>query len=645
MKIKLLSAFCLLFLATGNLYAGRFGSSAHRGEPAAAKTTLADPGEDNYDIKHLKFNLHVTDTSVYVWGDVSTTAQVMTLSMSSYIFELDTLMVIDSAKINGTLRPVTNVGFVRTMTLPSSLSSGAFFTAQIFYHGVPPAGGGFFNGLTHDVSPGGTQMIYTVSDPWVALDWWPTKQSVTDKIDSVDMYVTVPRGVVDGSNGVLVSVDTSSAPGYSKYHWQTHYPITYYLISIAVARFAEDKHYMHFTGSTDSMLIQNFFIDTATFNPAYKPNFDSIDQIINYYGTIFGRYPFWQEKYGVCYTTLPGGMEHQTMTTIGVPNTYVIAHELCHQWFGDNVSYADWGDVWLSEGFATFSEQLFYTQFWGPAAGRSHRASLLGSALSQPCGELFVTDTTTSTTLFYQPTVYNKGQGVVTMLRYLAPTDSLFFLALQNYQSTYRLSNAKTADMQAIFEGVYGFPLDTFFHEWIYGKGYPIYKITWNQSGSNVFVKLVQTRSCASYDTTFSTALELQLHGATADTIIKIYNNADTQIYAFTWAPTMSTVYLNPDIWTICKSIGLATQDPTLGVGNVMQHKVSILPNPSKNYWEVEQLNENTSLRLTDMSGRVLWQGKSVKGKTVIPASQLPAGDYLLKIGDNNRDSIKLVRW
>jgi len=59
----------------------------------------------------------------------------------------------------------------------------------------------------------------------------------------------------------------------------------------------------------------------------------------------------------------------------------------------------------------------------------------------------------------------------------------------------------------------------------------------------------------------------------------------------------------------------------------------------------VEQLNENTSLRLTDMSGRVLWQGKSVKGKTVIPASQLPAGDYLLKIGDNNRDSIKLVRW
>src|ERR1035437_3101531 len=115
MKSKLI-LICGALLVTANLYAGRYSACANKSErhKAGEKTTLLDPGEDNYDIKYLKFNLHVTDTSVYIWGDVSTTAQVTATSMSNYIFELDTLMIIDSAKINGTLLPVTNVGFVRT---------------------------------------------------------------------------------------------------------------------------------------------------------------------------------------------------------------------------------------------------------------------------------------------------------------------------------------------------------------------------------------------------------------------------------------------------------------------------------------------------------------------------------------------------
>ena len=644
MKARSILICCMLFLSAVNLSAQK-----HHNSHSGNKTTLLDAGEGNYDIKYLKFNLNVSDTSLHVVGDVSTTAQVVAASMSSYVFELDTLMVIDSAKVDGTLllTPITHAGFARSMTLPATLSTGTMFTVEIFYHGVPPAGGGFFNGMTHAVSSGGTNMVYTVSDPWVALNWWPTKQSVDDKIDSVDMFVTVPAHVADGSNGVLVNIDSITTPGYWTYHWQTHYPIDYYLISIAVARYTQEKYYHHFAGSSDSMLINNFFIDTTTFYPASKANFDSLGVMIDYFSSLYGRYPFWQEKYGVCYTTLPGGMEHQTMTTIGVPYTYVIAHELTHQWFGDAVSYANWHEVWLSEAFATFDEQLYYTHFWSAAAGLAHRQSLLNSALSRPCGMVYINDTTTSDSLFDQATVYNKGQGVVTMLRYLAPSDSIFFDVLKTYQQTYAYSNANTADLKAIAEAEYGVSLDTFFNQWIYGRGYPIYKVSWNQVGANVIVKLIQTQSCPSYTTHFSTPVELKLHSATVDTFVKVYNSIDTQIYTFNWSPTMTSVVLNPDAWTICKQNGAIVKDTTLlSVGSIQKYDIKIFPNPSKNYWQIEQLPEDTGLVLTDMNGRILWQGNSGKGNAMIPGKELSTGDYLLKLtGNNNSESIKLVHW
>jgi len=595
-------------------------------------------------MKHVQLRMNVTDTSTYIQGDVATTAQVTAAAMSAYVFELDTSMHIDSAFFNGTPATVTaSGGIIRTITLPFVLAPGAMFTAEIFYHGTPPSGAGFFNGVTHSVSSAGTHMMYTVSDPWVALNWWPCKQNVDDKIDSVDMYVTVPAGVVDGSNGLLVSVDNVSLPGYATYHWQTHYPLAYYHICMSVSKYSVYSSYMHFTGSTDSMLIQNFFMDTATFNPVNKPKFDSVGLMVDYFSSLYGRYPFWQEKYGNCVTTLPGGMEHQTMTTIGDLTTVTIAHELAHQWFGNSVTYKTWGDMWLSEGFATFSEQIFYDHFWGPAAARSHRQAFLAQALTQPAGMTYVNDTSTSDSLF-TVNQYPKAAIIINTLRYLAPVDTMFFQVLKTYQSTYPYGLASTADFKAIAESVYGFALDTFFNQWIYGRGYPLYKVSWNQVGTTVYLKLIQTTSCA-YTPHFSTPVELQLHATGADTFVQVYNSLDTQIFTLDWAPTITTTILNPDVWTLCKQNGAILHDVTLGVSDALPANIKILPNPTKNYWRIEQLPDGTKLTLIDMNGNISWQGKSSKGNATIPGDKLPAGNYLLKLSGGIDDTIKLVHW
>lgn len=608
------------------------------------RTSLADPVEGNYDVKYLNFKLNLSDTSLFVRGDVATTAQVTAFSMSSYVFELDTLMSIDSAKVNGVLLPVFSSGAsVRTIILPLALVSGAIFTAEIFYHGYPPPGGGFFNGLTHAVSSGGTNMVYSISDPYVAQVWWPCKQSLDDKIDSVDMFVTVPSGVYDGSNGVLLNIDSTSTSGYWQFHWQTHYAIEYYLISVAVARYGMFESFLHFTGSTDSMLIQNFFMDTATFDPLYKSNFDSIGMIINYFSSLFGRYPFWHEKYGACYTSLPGGMEHQTMTTIGVPYTWVIAHELCHQWFGDNVSFADWHDVWLSEGFATYAQTLFFTQFNGAASGLAHRRSYLLSALV-PCGCTYVHDTLTADSLFYQPNVYYKGQAIIHMLRYLAPSDSVFFNFLQTYQQTYGQSVANTAQFQSLAESIYGFRLDTFFNQWIYGRGYPKVNVSWDQVGSMVYLRIMQTPSCPSATPLFSTYFEIELTSSTgADTILKLYDNQDTEYYAVNWLPTVNTVLLNPDAWTLCQQNGAITHNSTLLTPTIPVTEPEIFPNPTDNSWTINKIIAGISLTLTDINGKEVWRGISNSSVTIIPAQNLPSGDYFLKLNDNSEHAYQLT--
>jgi aminopeptidase N len=619
-----------------------------------AKTTTASSAELCYDLKHLTFQLHITDTSTFVVGDVNAGAVVTADTLSQYAFELDSTIVIDSAKFNGAPASVNRAGDVSRVLFPATLSAGTYFNAEVFYHGVPPASGGFFTGLTYATSSGGTKMVYSVSDPYAAQDWWPAKQCIDDKIDTVDMFVRVPAGVRDGSNGELVGVDSASQPGFWIFHWQTHCPIDYYLISIAAARYVESRSYMHFTGSTDSMLIQNFFYDTTTFYPEYKAEYDSIGQIIDYFSSLFGRYPFWKEKYGMCYTNLPGGMEHQTMTTIGnpyptfTPWTYIIAHELCHQWFGDHVTYQQWGDTWLSEGFATFAEQLFYNHFWSAAAAKNHRLSLYNAAMSNACGHVWVSDTLSADSLFYQRLVYDKGMAVVNMLRYAAPVDSLFFTVLQTYQSRYSFGNANTNDLKAIADSVYGTSLDTFFNQWIYGQGFPEYRIWWNQTGSNVYLKLVQTASCAATTPLFHTFLELQLHSATADTFVKVYNSLDTQIYTFHWDPTMTTLYLNPDVWTLCKLLGTVVLDTTLGTQTlgVTGTGVRVYPNPTCNYWDVSQLPAGSRVYLIDALGNTVWQGESVSGMVEVPGLNLAAGLYTLKYR-NATDSgvVRLTRW
>eukprot|EP01030_Chromulinospumella_sphaerica_P015185 gene15185-14982_t len=155
--------------------------------------------------------------------------------------------------------------------------------------------------------------------------------------------------------------------GRNRYEWKHRYPIDYYLVSASVARYVDYSFKMHLEGSADSMLIQNYVYDNPLTLPFFKNVIDSTGILVNYFSSIYGRYPFWKEKYGHCMAPLSGGMEHQTMTTLGYFQGWLVVHELGHQWFGDNVTCGTWRDIVMNEGFASYSEYLYYDKFYSHA--------------------------------------------------------------------------------------------------------------------------------------------------------------------------------------------------------------------------------------------------------------------------------------
>ena len=328
-------------------------------------------------------------------------------------------------------------------------------------------------------------------------------------------------------------------------------------------------------------------------------------------------------------------MEHQTMTTLGFASTTLIAHELGHQWWGNHVTYSSWRDIWTSEGFASYCEQLFVEQFWGHASLLPYRTSAFNNAMSQTGGSVYVDDTTDVNRIFSSALTYSKGAAVAHMLRYVAPNDSLYFETLQQYQQQYAMGNAVTFDLQTIAEQVYGRDLDTFFNQWIYGEGYPTYAAKWYQDGTQVYVQLNQTTSKPTSVATFHMPLELKLKSATGDTIVKIYNDKAIATYPMPWFNTMTGLEIDPNNHILNKTGPITKDASVLKIALNALDNTRIFPNPAKESWHITDVPSGAYMKLADIAGRLIWDTTATGAEIVIPSVLLASGTYILSVDLN----------
>ena len=516
------------------------------------------PGDSNIDVTYYKLELNVDYDNHLLTGVTTIHAKSKLAALRNIFLDLESNMIVENVKIGNTALPFTHDNNVIDITLDRAYQENELITLQVYYEGNPQSSGfGSFVWDEHNGEP----LVWSLSEPYGSPAWWPCKDTPADKADSSDVWITADEFFTSVSNGTLEEV-TDNGDGTKTYKWKNRYAISQYLISIAMTNYEEYDQYFHYS-PTDSMLVAHYMYPEKM--ETVKPVLSETTNMLEVYSDLFGLYPFINEKYGHAQCGFSGGMEHQSVTSIGgTIRTSLVSHELAHQWFGDKITCKDWQNIWLNEGFATYSEALY----WEAAYGWDHYVEDMDYKMDRAkgaSGSLYVEDITSVASIFNYNRSYAKGAVVLHMLRHVVGDDD-FFNILKAYAADpiVAYNAAETGDFQRVAEEVSGKDLEYFFSEWIYGSGYPKYTSDWDYSasGNNYLVNLSISQESNSDPSYFTMPIDVRIaFEQGGDTTFTVFNNQPVQEFSITVSDLPASITLDPDNW-ILKEIAEIEQSP-----------------------------------------------------------------------------------
>ena len=603
---------CLMLVLAMQIYAQDYNETLHAIRTSEAQTALRQMmssqnlNTGNYDVKYHRLELNVDPSEMEISGDITTYFEAKE-DMTEITFDLaDNMAVSQVLQRGNSLSFSQNTDDELVITLPVTQNQGVLDSLTVSYSGNPISSGfGSYEQTTHNGDP----IIWTLSEPYGAKGWWPCKQDLIDKIDSIDVYIKTPEfnpsneAYVAVSNGLEMNQTTSNAEKVT--HFKHGHPIPAYLIAIAVTNYEVYSHQVPNNGNPFDIINYVYPEDLVSAQASTGVTVE----IMNIFTDLFEEYPFADEKYGHAQFGWGGGMEHTTVSFMGSFSRGLIAHELAHQWFGNKITCGSWKDIWLNEGFATYLSGLTVENIDGEASFKSWRQQKINSITSQPNGAVYLTDQDTLSVnrIFSGRLSYNKGSMVLHMLRKkLGDTD--FFQGLQDYLATPALAfdYAKTQDFQDAMELSTGATLDEFFSDWIYNQGYPIYAINWNQNGNQLKLDVSQTQSDPSVDF-FEVGVPVRIVGTLGETLdVVLDNTTNNQQFFETVNFTIQDVLFDPDYHLISKNstVTLSTTEFNLDTD------IIVYPSPTKSEINIIKPDnlDISAIRIYNSLGQLLLQ-------------------------------------
>lgn len=534
-----------------------------------------------YDVGFYHFDLDISSATTFLSGSLEYQARVTAPALDTFAFELIDSMVIDSVLFNGLAQTYFRSDDEVFVPLADPLTQSEQFSCRIFYHGTPPDGN-FFSGVSMAYDSVWNQsVVWTLSEPFNARQWWPTKQVLEDKADSVWVFLTTDASNKAGSIGILEQ-QVTLPDNRVRYEWKSRYPIAYYLISYAVADYQEYTLYSKPSAlEGDSIPIVNYIYNSPGCLEFYKEGIDNTGPLMELFSDLYTLYPFHEEKYGHCLTELSGGMEHQTMTTIGNFGFGLVAHELAHMWFGDNVTCATWSDIWVNEGFATYSDYLAHEYIAGSLWWPIWLKNAHDYIISQPDGSVYVPVNEVyygnESRIFSSRLTYYKGAYVLHMIRYEMNDDELFFSVLKNFQDEFADSLATSQDFIDVLNETTQQDFTGFFDQWFFGEGYPIFNIDWTQSDGLLEITSLQSASAADITPFFQMKYPVKVYfDDGSDTTIEVTHMQPLAVESVFLDKGVDSIRVDPDRWV------LKRVDSINGIGEpAKEGHIHIYPNPA----------------------------------------------------------------
>ncbi len=612
--------------------------------------TNSDPVH-SFDVLHYNLDLDLYNCYLSPYPSSFIASNTITFRVDSAInfIQLDavnTSLIIDS--IFPSTYSYTHLNNILQINFNETLNPGDTKTLKIYYRHTNVANDGAFY-----VAQG---TLFTDCEPEGARKWFPCWDKPADKA-TMELRAKVPSNVLLASNGRLQ--DSLRDADTIRYHWVSRDPVSTYLMLITSNNeyLLEIVYWHPQYNPTDSVPMRFYYKqDENVQNITTK-----IIPMSDFFSETFAQHPFEKNGFATIDTLFFwGGMENQTLTSLckGCWGEMLAVHEFAHQWFGDMITCATWADIWINEGFATYSEALWieHTQNYG-----AYKSELLdnaqtyfnqnpGWAISEPSWNVTTPDVNT---LFNYAITYMKGSCILHMLRYVIGDDD-FFTLLNNYANdpSFKYKNATINDFFGKVEEVTGIDYSWFKEQWIRNPNHPTYSINTqlsNIQGPNYNVDVIvnQTQTNTVF---FKMPVEFRIQFSDlSDTIVKVWNTENNQVFQFTFAKLPTSFEFDP-----FKNILLKTAQTTVGFEENTAFKtndLSVFPNPSNGVFNVtffNPSNNNVELTISDMSGKIIYSEISVcklgYNKIGVSNQQLKKGMYFLSVKNEvSKSTIKFV--
>jgi len=522
--------------------------------------------QEEYDITYYSLDLKPNPVTLILSGGVEVVGEVIGANLDH--IELNFWTGMNIIDIHMTANPGSQLYYthneeILSISLDREYSQGEQFKVYIGYNGQPQNSPySSFDFGTNNAEP----MIWTLSQPYGARAWWPCKDVPSDKADSVDIRVTVPNDLIVVSNGLLREKTTQGSE--TMYWWHEKYPIVTYLVSLAIHPYTVYYDDYLYNDNTDTMKI-HFYMFPENYEGIFSLNAQTKD-MISLFADLFGEYPFIEEKYGHADFLGGGAMEHQTCSSFGFWNQWVIVHELAHQWWGDLITCNSFHHIWLNEGFATYSEALWYEYLNGPGTASYYQMT---ANLYLGPGTVYVEDPQNEY-IFDGGLSYSKGSWVLHMLRHVVG-DKTFFEILHTYYTSefHKYGTATTKEFRAICEQVSGINLENFFHQWIYEEYYPQYTVNWNwiQNGPNYDIQLEIRQEQENH--LFWMPIDVTITTTAGEFTFVVLDSLESQNFQISVSSEPLSLEIDKNDW-ILKGVQEEVIDPTFNKGILLVNGV-----------------------------------------------------------------------
>jgi len=490
--IKKIFLLALLIAAVSTSTFAQLGVDKQTFTRADSLRGYMSPLRTCYDINYYHLDIKFDIPNKFISGNVlfKFTA---TTDFTKLQFDLFSNLKVEKVVYKGQELPFTREYNAVFTTFPQTIQKGSKDEFTVYYSGNPTIAkrAPWDGGLEYNTDSLGHPWVSTACQGMGASVWWPNKDQQADEVDSALISITVPTGLKDVSNGRLRKV-TRLKDGNTRFDWFVANPINNYDIE---ANIGDYTHYSDTFDGEKGKLTMDFWPLSYNLEKAKKQWGANAKRMLEAFEYWFGPYPFYEDGYKLV-ESHHLGMEHQSGTAYGnhYQNGYlgrdlsgtgwglkwdfIVVHESGHEWFGNNITSKDLGDMWIHEGFTNYSESLFIEKFYGKQAGQEYvHGTRYLIANDKPIVGPYNVNKEGSSDMYY------KGGNLLNMVRTIINDDEKWRSILRGLNKTFYHQTVTYDDIVNYICDQSGINLKPVFDQYLHYRNLPILEFMTNREG------------------------------------------------------------------------------------------------------------------------------------------------------------------